>query len=113
MRYLVELGHPAAPELVRAAVVDSSPEVAELARRYAVEAGDDASLDAVIARAERTPPLEVGNDNHLALLRMLVRARNPRGREYVANLPARRRPLLPWLRDAFRRDVDRLLREER
>jgi hypothetical protein len=113
LRYVVELADPAAGELVRAALDDRSPEVAELAGRYAVEAGDDASLDAVIACAERTPPLEVGNDIHLGLLRLLVRAPNPRGREYVAALASRRRPLLPWLRDAFRRDLDRLLRERR
>jgi hypothetical protein len=113
LRYLVELEDGERLAFVRAGVADRSPEVAMAAARVAAQAGDAEAVTALIQRAEGVPPLEVGAPFHLDLLRLLARAGDPRGRAYVEGLAARRRPLLPWLRDRFRRDLDELLREKR
>jgi hypothetical protein len=99
--------------LVRAAVADRHPEVALAAVRVAVGSGDGPTFAAVLRLADSTPALEVGGPFHLDVLRLLVQSPDPAGRRYVETAGARRKPLMPWLRERFRRDVAELLRETR
>jgi hypothetical protein len=58
------------------------------------------------------PADQVGLPFHLALLRALAASKSPHAVRYVAELPKRRKPLLPWQRERFRQAVSALVAEE-
>jgi hypothetical protein len=67
------------------------------------------SVTAVIRRAEAIPADQVGMPLHMGLLRALAATRHPQALHYVAEVPARRKPVLPWQRKAFRKEVEAMV----
>ena len=112
LRYVVEMGDRDRFVMIQEAVGDRSPELALAAMHMAVSSGDGPTFTAVLRLADATPGLEVGGPFHLDVLRLLVRSPDPAGRRYVQTVAQRRKPLMPWLRDRFRRDVEALLSEK-
>jgi hypothetical protein len=113
LRYVVELEDADRFTLLRTAITDRNGEVALAAIRMAVSSGDAATFAAVVQLADTTRALEVGGPFHLDVLRLLAQASDPAGRRYVETVTSRRKPLMPWLRERYRRDVAELLREGR
>lgn len=111
LRYVVDMGDRDRFVMIQEAVDDRASELALAAMHMAVSSGDGPTFTAVLRLADATPALEVGGPFHLDVLRLLARAPDPAGRRYVQTVAQRRRPLMPWLRDRFRRDVEALLRE--
>jgi hypothetical protein len=110
LRYVVEMGDRDRYAMIQEAVADRSPELALAAMHMAVSSGDGPTFTSVLRIADATPALEVGGSFHLDVLRLLARAPDPAGRRYVQTVVQRRKPLMPWLREQYRRDVEALLR---
>lgn len=67
------------------------------------------TLTAIARRSEQVPADQVGQPFHMNLLRAMATTRHPQALHYVAELPARRRPVLPWQRAGFRREVEAMV----
>ena len=111
LRYVLELGDRDRFAMIQEAVGDPSTELALAAMHMAVSSGDGPTFAAVLKLADATPALQVGGPFHLDVLRLLAHSSDPAGRRYVETVARRRKPLMPWLRERFRRDVEALLRE--
>jgi hypothetical protein len=66
-------------------------------------------VTAVARRSEQVPADQVGMPFHMGLLRALAATRHPQALHYVAEVPARRLPVLPWQRKTFRREVEAMV----
>jgi hypothetical protein len=110
--YLLAIGDAERLKLLEEALADRDSEVAAAAARNAVKEPSDDVVSVVLRRAEQVPNDQVGMPFHLALLRALAASRMPLAVRYVAELPKRRRPLLPWQRERFRQQVAALVAEE-
>jgi HEAT repeat protein len=71
------------------------------------------AIMAVARRSERVPPDLVGGELHMGLLVALAATRQPQALHFVAEVPARRQPVLPWQRQRYKRDIEAMVRRER
>jgi hypothetical protein len=67
------------------------------------------TLTTIVRRCEQVPADQIGQPFHMNLLRAMATTRHPQALHYVAELPARRRPVLPWQRAGFRREVEEMV----
>lgn len=67
------------------------------------------TLTAIVRRSEEVPADQIGQAFHMNLLRAMATTRHPQALHYVAELPARRRPVLPWQRAGFRKEVEAMV----
>jgi hypothetical protein len=105
LSYLLAIGDAERLRLLDEVLADRDSEMATAAARIALKEPTAETVSAVLRRAEQVPADQVGLPFHLALLRVLAGCRAPDAVRYVAELPGRRRPLLPWQRERFRRQV--------
>jgi hypothetical protein len=110
--YLLAVGDPERLRHLEEVLADRDSEVAAAAARNAVKEPTPEVVAAVLRRAEQVPPDQVGMPLHLALLRALAASKAPQAVRYVAELPKRRKPLLPWQRERFRQAVAAMVAEE-
>ncbi len=111
LAYLLAVNDPERMRLLEEALADRDSEVAAAAARIAVKEPSDEVVAAVLRRTEQVPADQIGMPLHLALLRALAASGKPQAVRYVAELPRRRRPLLPWQRERFRQAVAAMVAE--
>src|SRR5262249_24743028 len=107
--YLMAVEDPDRLRFLEEALRDGDPEQALAVARLALQQPTRETGMAVARRPEQIPADQVGMPFHLGLLRALAATRYPQALHYVAEVPARRQPVLPWQRKAFRREVEAML----
>jgi hypothetical protein len=109
--YLLAIGDPERLRYLDEALADRDSEQAAAAARAVLREPTDEAVAAVLRRVELVPNDQVGMPFHLALLRALAGSKLPQAVRYVAELPKRRRPLLPWQRERYRQAIAAMVAE--
>lgn len=110
--YLLAVEAPAGLRFLEEALAGDEDATLEAAR-LALKTPAREVIVAVVRRAEEVPADLVGGKLHMALLRALAASKHPQALHYVAELPARRVPVLPWQRGRYRREIDALVARSR
>ena len=105
LEYLVTVGHPAGARILEKVLATDNHDEVLTAARAALKTPSRDVIVAVIRRAEALAKDLIGGDFHLSLLRALAATRHPQALHYVAELPARKLPVLPWQRQRYRQEV--------
>ncbi len=109
--YLLAIGDPERLRFLGEALADRDPEQATAVARAVLREPTEETVAAVLRRAEQVPNDQVGMPFHLALLRALAASKVPQAVRYVAELPQRRRPFLPWQRERYRKAIAAMVAE--
>jgi hypothetical protein len=107
--YLLAVEDPERLRYLDEALRDSDAEEALATARMVLKQPTRETVTAVARRSEQVPADQVGMPFHMGLLRALAATRHPQALHYVAEVPARRLPVLPWQRKTFRREVEAMV----
>ena len=107
--YLLAVQDPERLQYLDEALHDGDPAHVLAAARMVLKNPTRETLTAIVRRSEQVPADQVGHPFHMNLLRAMATTRHPQALHYVAELPARRRPVLPWQRAGFRKEVEEMV----